>query len=162
MKKIIDTGTEVIEIDPETGEITTGGTEEDFKAIQQMKIKAVNLLKPSDFVLMGETWEAKRDGLIKILSSLPVGYEWRLLEKHIEPGSYATIEGKLIVKTGEIERIAAGLGTCEASEFTGRMKYSLHNMTAKAETRALKRAIETLFGSVINYYVLQVMMKRAA
>jgi len=27
-------------------------------------------------------------------------------------------------------------------------------MNARAETRALKRAIETLFGSVINYYVV--------
>ena len=28
-------------------------------------------------------------------------------------------------------------------------------MNARAETRALKRAIETLFGSVINYFVVQ-------
>ena len=27
-------------------------------------------------------------------------------------------------------------------------------MMARAETRALKRAIEVLFGSVINYYVV--------
>ncbi len=155
MTTLHDTGREVIEIDNETGEIIAGGDEETFREIQQLKIKAVNLLKPSDFVLMGETWEAKRDGLIKILSSLPIGYEWRIIEKEIAPGEYATIEGKLIVKTGDIERIAAGLGTCEAAEFTGRMKYSLHNMIAKAETRALKRAIETLFGSVINWYVLR-------
>ena len=152
-----DTGAEIIEIDPETGEITTSGTEEDFQAIRQMKVKAVNLLKPSDFVQMGDTWEAKRDALIKILSSLPIGYEWRILEKNIKPGEFATIEGKLIIKTGEIERIAGGLGTCEAAEFTGRRSYSLHNMIATAETRALKRAIETLFGSVINFYVLKVL-----
>jgi len=29
-----------------------------------------------------------------------------------------------------------------------------HVMNATAETRALKRAIETLFGSVINFYVV--------
>jgi len=161
MTKVIETDKEILEIDQKTGEIITSGKKEDYDQIKEVKIKAINLLKPSDFVKIGEVWEAKRDSLIKILSSLPIGYEWKLIEKDIHPNEYATIEGKLIVKVGQIERIAAGLGTCEAAEFTGKMKYSLHNMIAKAETRALKRAIETLFGSIINFYVLKVLEKAA-
>jgi len=45
------------------------------------------------------------------------------------------------------------MGICEFSELKG--KGGLHFMNARAETRALKRAIETLFGSVINYFVVQ-------
>jgi len=43
------------------------------------------------------------------------------------------------------------MGICELSELKG--NGGLHFMNARAETRALKRAIETLFGSVINWYV---------
>jgi hypothetical protein len=108
-------------------------------------------------VKIGDVWEAKRDGLIKILSSLPISYKWDIIEKRIEPKSFAMIEGRLTIKINNIERSAQGLGHCEASEFTGKMRYTLHNMVAKAETRALKRAIETIFGSVINYYVINVL-----
>ncbi len=45
------------------------------------------------------------------------------------------------------------MGIVEKSEFSDKMKYSLHNMLAKAETRALKRAIDVAFGSIINWYV---------
>lgn len=47
------------------------------------------------------------------------------------------------------------MGICEFSELKG--NGGLHFMNARAETRALKRAIETLFGSVINYYVIHVL-----
>jgi hypothetical protein len=46
------------------------------------------------------------------------------------------------------------MGICSKIEFNEKVKYTLHNMNARAETRALKRAIETLFGSVINYFVM--------
>jgi len=44
------------------------------------------------------------------------------------------------------------MGICEFTELKG--NGGMHFMNARAETRALKRAIETLFGSVINFYVL--------
>ena len=47
------------------------------------------------------------------------------------------------------------MGICEYSELKG--TGGLHFMNARAETRALKRAIETLFGSVINFYVVHVL-----
>jgi hypothetical protein len=49
------------------------------------------------------------------------------------------------------------MGICELSELKG--NGGLHFMNARAETRALKRAIEVLFGSVINYYVVKYLMK---
>ena len=35
-----------------------------------------------------------------------------------------------------------------------------HVMNAIAETRALKREIETLFGSVVNYYVVNYLVNQ--
>ena len=44
------------------------------------------------------------------------------------------------------------MGICEYSELKG--SGGLHFMNARAETRALKRAVEVLFGRVVNYFVL--------
>lgn len=153
--KIIKTDTEVLEVDSSTGEIIINADKRDLDLIKQTKIKAVNVLNENDFVKINGTWEAKRDGLMKILSSLPINYIWEIKEKMIDHNiGYSEIVGVLIVKSGNIERRADGMGICSKIEFNEKVKYTLHNMNARAETRALKRAIETLFGSVINYYVM--------
>lgn len=146
---------EILDIDPKTGEILISGDEKDFKLVKQSKIKALNLLKREDFVKINGTWEAKKDGLLKILSSLPLSYSWEVKSQNInfEKG-YAMVNGILIFTIGSIQRESEGMGICEVAEFTGNMNYTLHNMNAKAETRAMKRAIDVLFGSVINFYVL--------
>ena len=153
--KIIKTDTEVLEVDSSTGEIIINADKKDLDLIKQTKIKAVNVLNVNDFVKINGTWEAKRDGLMKILSSLPINYIWEIKEKMIDHNiGYSEIVGVLIIKSGNIERRADGMGICSKIEFNEKVKYTLHNMNARAETRALKRAIETLFGSVINYYVM--------
>ena len=156
--KIIDTNTEVLEVDSSTGEILINANASDLDSMKQTKIKALNVLSRNDFVQINGTWEAKRDGLIKILSSLPISYIWEIKEKQIDHNiGYSEIIGVLTVKNGNIERSADGMGICSKIEFNDRVKFTLHNMNARAETRALKRAIETLFGSVINYFVLNYM-----
>ena len=70
--KIIKTDTEVLEVDSSTGEIIINADKKDLDLIKQTKIKAVNVLNVNDFVKINGTWEAKRDGLMKILSSLPM------------------------------------------------------------------------------------------
>ena len=153
--KIIKTDTEVLEVDSSTGEIIINADKKDLDLIKQTKIKAVNVLNENDFVKINGTWEAKRDGLMKILSSLPINYIWEIKEKMIDHNiGYSEIVGVLIIKSGNIERRADGMGICSKIEFNEKVKYTLHNMNARAETRALKRAIETLFGSVINYFVM--------
>lgn len=153
--KIIKTATEVLEVDSSTGEIIINADKKDLDLIKQTKIKAVNVLNENDFVKINGTWEAKRDGLMKILSSLPLSYIWEIKEKMIDHNlGYSEIVGVLTVKSGNIERRADGMGICSKIEFNEKVKFTLHNMNARAETRALKRAIETLFGSVINYFVL--------
>ena len=153
--KIIKTATEVLEVDSSTGEIIINADKKDLDLIKQTKIKAVNVLNVNDFVKINGTWEAKRDGLMKILSSLPINYIWEIKEKMIDHNiGYSEIIGVLIIKSGNIERRADGMGICSKIEFNEKVKFTLHNMNARAETRALKRAIETLFGSVINYYVM--------
>ena len=148
-----NTTTDILEINNTTGEILVSASNEDFNAIKTTKIKAFQLLNKSDFVLINGTWEAKRDGLIKILSSLPISYSWIIQEKVLDhQKQYAQILGVLTIKTGDITRSSDGMGICELSELKG--NGGLHFMNARAETRALKRAIETLFGSVINYFVI--------
>jgi len=147
------TSTDQLEVDNETGEILVSATTDDFQQLKSTKIKAFQLLSKSDFVLINGTWEAKRDGLIKILSSLPISYSWIIQDKVLDhQKKYAQILGVLTVKTGDITRCSDGMGICELSELKG--NGGLHFMNARAETRALKRAIETLFGSVINYFVM--------
>ena len=143
---------ELLEIDNNTGEILLPcENEDDLKIIKQTKIKALHLLSPNDFVKINGVWEAKRDALIKILSSLPISYTWSIKQKELNK-EYAQVLGTLSVITGSITRKTDSMGICEFTELKG--NGGLHFMNARAETRALKRAIETLFGSVINWYVV--------
>lgn len=142
---------EVLEIDNDTGEILVSGSYSDFTKVQQTKIKALKLLTRNDFVMINGVWEAKRDGLIKILSSLPISYNWKIKDSILND-KYAQIFGELTIKSGKTIRSADSMGICEFSELRG--SGGMHFMNARAETRAIKRAIEVLFGSVINYYVV--------
>ena len=149
--KRIDTGSEILEIDARTGEVLLTATKEDFNLIKETKIKAFKLLSRSDFVMINGTWEAKRDALIKMLSSLPISYSWKIIDRELSK-EFAQVLGVLTIQTGAISREADSMGICEFSELKG--NGGLHFMNARAETRALKRAIEVLFGSVINYFVI--------
>jgi hypothetical protein len=148
---------ELLEINNSTGEIILPcENEEDVQLIKQTKIKALKLLSKNDFVKINGVWEAKRDGLIKILSSLPISYTWEIKEKRLTD-TYSEILGVLSISTGSIIRKSDSMGICEYKELKG--NGGLHFINARAETRALKRAIETLFGSVINWYVVNCLEK---
>lgn len=156
--RTISTGAEIMDIDSKTGEILVAAKNRtDYELIKQTKVQAYKLLTPSDFVNINGTWEAKRDALIKILSSLPISYSWHIKDRSLSE-KYSQVLGTLSIETGSIRRQADSMGICEYSELKG--TGGLHFMNARAETRALKRAIETLFGSVINYYVLNVLKAR--
>jgi len=149
--KEILTADEVIEFDDKTGEILVSGSYSDFTKVQQTKVKALKLLRGSDFVQINGVWEAKRDGLLKVLTSLPISYSWKI-QKNIVNEHLAQVNATLTVQNGRVTKVADSVGICEFSELKG--NGGLHFMNARAETRALKRAIETIFGSVINYYVM--------
>ena len=139
-----------VSFNPVTGEVITEQLSPDEALLNATKKQILQLLKSHDFVMINGVYEAKRDGLIKILSSLPISYQWQL-EKSELKDNYAHVEGTLHVTVGELSRQSSGLGICELKELKG--TGGLHFMMERAETRALKRAIEVLFGSVINYYV---------
>ena len=147
---------EVIELDPHTGEINLPVQQDSFDTIKQVKLKASNVISATDFVKINGRFEPTKDGLTKILSSLPISYSWKILSDDVltlDGGAYAKVKGVLSINIGETVRDIEGMGVVERNEFSGAMKYSLHNMMAKAETRALKRAIDVAFGSIINWYV---------
>lgn len=150
---------EVIEFDAKTGEILVSGNPEEMKQIYQTKIEALKLLKREDFAYINGTWEAKRDGLIKILSSLPISYSWKIKSRDLID-NHAFVMGELVISQGDTVRSAESMGVCQMSELKGNR--TLHVQNAIAETRALKRAIETLFGSVINWYVVHHLEEKSA
>ena len=143
---------EQFEINNVTGEIIVSCKQSDKQIIQTTKIKALQLLNPNDFININGVWEVKRDALIKILSSLPICYNWEIKQKELTK-EYASITGVLTITTGNITRSSDSIGVCEIAEL--KSAKTLHFMITRAETRALKRAIEVLFGSVINWYVLK-------
>ena len=149
-KRYIETEEEVLKVNARTGEILLAASKNDSNMIKETKLQAYKLLSRNDFVNINGVWEAKRDALIKILSSLPISYSWKILDKQLTK-EYAQVMGVLTIQTGSVSREADSMGICEFSELKG--NGGLHFMNARAETRALKRAIETLFGSVINYYI---------
>ena len=149
--------TNMLEVNPDTGEIAIDSNEKEVTQIKKTKIKALKLLNKNDFFLINGTWEAKRDALIKILSSLPLSYAWEIKDKVLTK-EYAQISGTLTIRNGNIMRIADSVGIFEFSELKG--NGGMHFMNARAETRALKRAIEVLFGSVINYFVINYLQER--
>ncbi len=115
--------------------------------------KACSILNKNDFAAINGRIEITRDGALKILSSLPISYEIKTLEQELKP-EYAKVCVRLSLefhKTG-IKRETEGIGICEKNELKN---FSLHNMITKAETRAIKRAIETALGGVINAVILQ-------
>lgn len=147
----------VLDVNAETGEIILNTDESELIQLKETKIKALKLLNKDDFCLINGTWEAKRDGLIKILSSLPLSYAWEIKDKVLTK-EYAQISGTLTIRNGNIMRSADSMGICEYSELRG--NGGLHFMNSRAETRALKRSIEVLFGSVINYFVINYLPSR--
>ena len=142
-----------IQFNEKTGEILVPATIEDKKQITFAKLKAYDLLNPNDFVKINGTWEAKRDGMLKLLSSAPVSYKWKITNTEIK-NDYVLVTGILILEIGGIHREADGMGIVEPNEMKDK---PLHFRVAKAETRALKRAIDTVFGSVINAYVKNIL-----
>ena len=91
--RTISTGAEIMEIDSQTGEILlSANNRTDYELIKQTKIQAYKLLSPKDFVNINGVWEAKRDALIKILSSLPISYSWKILDKQLTK-EYAQVMG---------------------------------------------------------------------
>lgn len=78
---------------------------------------------------------------------------------------FAIVHGMLSLSVGDVVRKAESMGMCELREFVDKQgnvieKTPLHFINAKAETRALKRSIDVLFGSVINFYVANYITQR--
>ena len=142
-----------VKFDENTGTMVIPANEEDKKLITLAKVEAYKLLKESDFAKINGTWEPKRDGMLKLLSSTPASYQWKILDVDIK-NDFVLVKGFLILQIGGVVREIEGLGIVEPDEMKDK---PLHFRVAKAETRALKRAIDVAFGSVINAYVIHVL-----
>jgi len=118
--------------------------------------RGLRILNKEDFAEINKRIEITRDGALKILSSLPLSYEMEILEQELKD-THALVKVRLTIefhKTG-IRRTGIGTGICEKWEVSKGKDFSLHNMITKAETRALKRAIEVCLGGIINAIILK-------
>ncbi|MCI4463605.1 MAG: hypothetical protein JHC30_05480 [Caldisericum sp.] len=123
---------------------------------------AKQVLKPSDFATIktkvGNIIEIKRDGILNLLSSLPISYNFRLVEREItEDYALVRVELEVIFPNGVVRR-GEGVGVCERAELKG--IDNLHNLLTKAETRAMKRATEVCLGAVINTVIKELFDKQ--
>ena len=139
--------------DEKTGELIVPADEKEFEVIKKSKINMYKLLKPDDFANINGTWEAKADALKKILSSCPFSYDWVHKDREITK-EYVLVSGTLTIRFESVERHIDGVGIVEPHEMAGK---PLHFLLAKAETRALKRAIDVALGSVVNAFVIHVL-----
>lgn len=130
----------------------------DFKPLGQVVVSEVHkVFSKSDFVAISGRYEATRDAMLKLLTSLPIGYTLDITSKTLtDKYASVTLKLKVIFNKSGMERQAESTGTCEMREITPRQQ-NLHNMITRAETRALKRATETVFGAVVNALILEVM-----
>ena len=123
---------------------------------------AKQVLKPTDFAKIktkvGDIVEIKRDGILNLLSSLPISYNFRLVEREInEDYALVRVELEVIFPNGVVRR-GEGVGVCERAELKG--IDNLHNLLTKAETRAMKRATEVCLGAVINTVIKELFDKQ--
>ncbi len=129
----------------------------EFKPVSKATLAgARSIFSPNDFVTINGKYETTRDAMLKLLTSLPIGYNLAITSKSLTK-EYASITVKLSVKfnsTG-IERSVETTGTCEMVKI--KAGKSLHNLITRAETRAIKRAVETVFGAVVNALILEIM-----
>jgi hypothetical protein len=129
----------------------------EFKPLSQVVlVGAREIFTPKDFVSINGVWETTRDAMLKLLTSLPISYTLAITNKTLTQ-EYASMTLKLSVRfnTTGIGRDVECVGTCQMQEVKG--SKTLHNLIAKAETRAIKRAVETVFGAVVNALILEIM-----
>lgn len=140
----------------ETNQNQTNNQVIQFKPLSKVVLsEAKNVFTKNDFVAINGRYETTRDAMLKLLTSLPIGYNLEIVTKTLNK-EYASITIRLKVNfhTG-IERSVDTTGTCQMSEVKG--SKTLHNLITRAETRAIKRAVETVFGAVVNALILEIM-----
>lgn len=122
--------------------------------LKEITLKGValsELLTEDDFVIVGNNIDITKDGLLKLLNTIPK-YD---LTVELASGSASMLNDekvivKAIIKTEE--RKAEGFGMATLSEVLERRRLNPraeHDALALAETRAVKRAIEWLLGTAV-------------
>ncbi|MEN2997773.1 MAG: hypothetical protein ABDH28_01870 [Brevinematia bacterium] len=110
-------------------------------------LKALRL-EPADFVIVGGNVDISKDGLLKILNTIP---SYNLDTEVVRYDSNIVIvKCKIVVRANGEERTGTGHGSCSKEEMANRESHRIgHDILAIAETRAIKRAIEHALGTVI-------------
>jgi hypothetical protein len=119
------------------------------RAMQLFEEAKRKLLSQDDFVAIAGKGYIKRSGLRKIALALHISTEIVKEEVIDQPPLPLTV--KVVARARSPEgRVAEDIGACDAKELeeaTGaKIKATLHNVAAKAATRAINRAIADLIG----------------
>jgi hypothetical protein len=119
------------------------------RAMQLFEEAKRKLLSQEDFVVIAGKGYIKRSGLRKIALALHISTEIVKEEVIDQPPLPLTV--KVIARARSPEgRVAEDVGACDAKELEeasgAKIKATLHNIAAKAATRAINRAIADLIG----------------
>ena len=102
------------------------------------------ILKPDDMVIISSKKYIKRSGWRKIALAFNVTTEIVSVERDYSSDfKVCHVKARAIAPNG---RISEEIASCDSLEFTGNIKFSIHNMETKAATRAINRAISNLVG----------------
>ena len=116
--------------------------------VQAMQDIKARLLDENDVVEIQGKKYIKRSGWRKVALAFNISTEIVSVEREKIGDIYVVrVRARASALIGKgIIRISEEVGVCDSSEFTGNLKPTLHNIEAKATTRAINRAISNLVG----------------
>ena len=128
----------------QTSGVVSPDVEGTVNALKKFLELKEEVLQENDTVMISSKKYIKRSGWRKIALAFNVSTEIISVER--DYGSdlkICHVKARAIAPNG---RVSEEIASCDSTEFTGNIKFTIHNVETKAATRAINRAISNLVG----------------
>ena len=128
----------------QTSGVVSPDVEGTVSALKKFLELKEEVLQENDTVMISSKKYIKRSGWRKIALAFNVSTEIISVER--DYGSdlkICHVKARAIAPNG---RVSEEIASCDSTEFTGNIKFSVHNLETKSATRAINRAISNLVG----------------
>ena len=128
----------------QTSGVVSPDVEGTVNALKKFLELKEEVLQENDTVMISGKKYIKRSGWRKIALAFNVSTEIISVER--DYGSdlkICHVKARAIAPNG---RVSEEIASCDSTEFTGNIKFTIHNVETKAATRAINRAISNLVG----------------
>ena len=128
----------------QTSGVVSPDVEGTVSALKKFLELKEEVLQENDTVMISGKKYIKRSGWRKIALAFNVSTEIISVER--DYGSdlkICHVKARAIAPNG---RVSEEIASCDSTEFTGNIKFTIHNVETKAATRAINRAISNLVG----------------